>query len=62
MLYLFNKTRYGLLVRAIVGLALIAVGIVGHARIALVIGAIVIVWGLYSAVAAGRARDEDERQ
>ena len=62
MLYLFNKTRYGLLVRAIVGLVLIVVGIVAHARIALVLGAIVIVWGLFSAVAAWRARDEDERR
>ncbi len=59
MLFLFNKTRYGTLVRLIVGVAILALGIVDHARFAVVIGAVLIAWGLFLALAARRAREED---
>lgn len=62
MLFLFNKTRYGTLARAAVGIAILVFGIVDHAKIALVLGAILIVWALFSAIAAWRARDEDGKE
>jgi hypothetical protein len=62
MLFLLNKTRYGALARAAVGIAILVLGIVGHAKIALVLGAILIVWALFSGVAAWRARDEDGKE
>jgi membrane-bound ClpP family serine protease len=61
MLYLFNKTRYGTLVRGIAGVAILVFGIVEHARFAIAIGAILIVWAVFLVLAAWRARDgEDE--
>ncbi len=62
MLYLFNRTRYGTLVRAIVGIAILAFGIADHAKIAIVLGAILIVWALFSVLAAWRARDDDGKE
>lgn len=62
MLYFFNKTRYGMLVRFIVGVAIVVLGIIGHARIAIVVGAVIIAWGLFSAVRSRRAvRRDGER-
>lgn len=62
MLYLFNKTRYGTLVRAIAGVAILVLGIVEHARIAIAVGAILIVWAVFLVVAARRARGEDDQE
>jgi hypothetical protein len=59
MLYFFNKTRYGTLVRVIVGIAILVLGVVGHARIAVVIGAVLIAWGLLSVVRRRRAGSDD---
>lgn len=62
MLYFFNKTRYGTLVRFIVGVAIVILGIIGHARIAIVIGAVIIAWGLFSVVRARQiVRHDGER-
>jgi len=59
MLYFFNKTRYGTLVRFIVGAAILILGIVADARIAIVLGAVLIAWGLFS-VARRRRVDSDD--
>ena len=55
MLYFFNKTRYGTLVRLIVGVVIVVLGIIGHARIPIVIGALFIAWGVFLAVRRRRA-------
>ena len=59
MLYFFNKTRYGALVRVITGVVIVLLGVFGHARIAIVFGAVLIAWGLFSFVRRWRAGSDD---
>lgn len=60
MLFLLNKTRYGVLARLIVGAAILAFGIVDHSRVGTVLGALVLAWGVFWLVMALRARGKDE--
>ena len=49
MLFLFFRGRYGPLIRAVIGVALVVFGIVDSAKFALILGGVLLVW----AVAAG---------
>ncbi|MGD0606440.1 MAG: hypothetical protein ABSA53_23010 [Streptosporangiaceae bacterium] len=49
MLFLFFRGRYGPLIRAAIGVALVVFGIVDSAKFALILGGVLLVW----AVAAG---------
>jgi hypothetical protein len=44
MLFLFFRGRYGPLVRAAIGVALVVFGIADSAKLALILGGVLIVW------------------
>lgn len=59
MLFFFRNTRYGTPLRLLVGVAILVFGIVEHARVVIVIGAVVLAWGLFLLIAGLRRRKED---
>jgi len=58
MFFLFFRGRYGPLVRAVIGVALVVFGIADSARFALVLGGVLIVWAIATGIhlLAGRGR------
>jgi hypothetical protein len=58
MFFLFYRGRYGPLVRAAVGVALLVFGIADSAKFALVLGGVLIVWAVATGIRllAGRGQ------
>jgi hypothetical protein len=50
MLFLFFRGRYGPLVRAAIGVALVVFGIVDSAKLALILGGVLIVWAVATGI------------
>jgi hypothetical protein len=50
MFFLFYRGRYGPLVRAAVGVALLVFGIVDSAKLALILGGVLIVWAVATGI------------
>lgn len=59
MLFLFRNTRYATPLRLLVGVAILVFGILQHSRVAIVIGAVVLAWGLFLLIAGLRSRERD---
>jgi hypothetical protein len=56
MFFLFFRGRYGPLVRAVIGVALVVFGIADSARLALVLGGVLIVWAIAAATSSAFGR------
>jgi hypothetical protein len=54
MLFLFFRGRYGPLVRAAAGVALVVFGIVDSAKFALILGGVLIVWAVATGIGLRR--------
>lgn len=59
MLFFFRNSRYATPLRLLVGVAILVFGILEHSRVGIVIGAVVLAWGLFLLIAGLRSREED---
>jgi hypothetical protein len=57
MLFLFFRGRYGPLLRAVIGVALVVFGIADSAKFALVLGGVLIVWAAATGIRLLGSRD-----
>ncbi len=56
MMFIFFRGRYGPLLRVAGGVALVAFGIVNSARLAIILGGVLAVWGIAEGVSRRRGR------
>lgn len=59
MLFFFRNTRYGTPLRLLVGAAILVFSIFEHSRVGIVIGAVLLAWGLFLLIVGLRSRGED---
>ncbi|HTU31635.1 MAG TPA: hypothetical protein VMF07_19745 [Solirubrobacteraceae bacterium] len=55
MLLLF-KGPHRFAAQIVIGIALVAIGVVAHARFGLILGGVLLAWGLFTAIGGRRSR------